>query len=76
MPTGTQHNANVNGLEAAFYVDLGSRAIGAVEMMKRNGDWPQVMYSRCEDQINQTYVTRSLDLVSAMKVCHTNLIQF
>ena len=56
------------GIEAAFYVDLGARAIAAVEDMMADGSWPEMTYTKCKDYTSETPTPRSLDLVSAIKV--------
>ena len=54
-------------MEAAFYVDLGARAVETVERMKRWGTWPSLEYTRCGDYSGQP-VLRSLDLMQGLKV--------
>ena len=53
-------------MDAAFYVDLGARAVETVERMKRWGAWPSIEYTSCRDYSNP--VLRSLDLLSGLKV--------
>ena len=53
-------------LDAAFYVDLGARAVETVERMKRWGAWPSMEYTSCGDYTKP--VLRSLDLLSGLKV--------
>jgi len=75
MPSGSQYSSLLTsygvavkpGIEAAFYVDLGARAISAVEDMKNDGSWPDMTYTKCKDYTSETPTPRSLDLVSAMK---------
>ena len=55
-------------MEAAFYVDLGARAISAVESMKNAGTWPAMEYTKCSEYNSASPVARSLDLVSAIQV--------
>ena len=47
-------------LDAAFYVDLGARAVETVERMKRWGAWPSMEYS--EPMLS------SLDLMQVLMV--------
>ena len=54
-------------LDAAFYVDLGARAVETVERMKRWGAWPSMEYTTCGDYSGQP-VLRSLNLLSGLKV--------
>ena len=54
-------------IDAAFYVDLGARAVETVERMKRWGAWPSLEYTRCGDYSGQP-VLRSLDLMQGLKV--------
>ena len=54
-------------MDAAFYVDLGARAVETVERMKRWGAWPSMEYTRCRDYSGQP-VLRSLNLLSGLKV--------
>jgi len=54
-------------MEAAFYVDLGARAISAVESMKNAGTWPAMEYTKCSEYNSASPVARSLDLVSAIQ---------
>ena len=54
-------------LDAAFYVDLGARAVETVERMKRWGAWPSMEYTTCGDFSGQP-VLRSLNLLSGLKV--------
>ena len=64
----TSHGVTVGPLmEAAFYVDLGARAVETVERMKRWGAWPSLEYTRCGDYSGQP-VLRSLDLMQGLKV--------
>ena len=53
-------------LDAAFYVDLGARAVETVERMKRWGAWPSMEYTTCGDYTKP--VLRSLNLLSGLKV--------
>ena len=53
-------------MDAAFYVDLGARAVETVERMKRWGAWPSMEYTTCGDYTKP--VLRSLDLLSGLKV--------
>ena len=53
-------------LDAAFYVELGARAVETVERMKRWGAWPSMEYTTCRDYTKP--VLRSLDLLSGLKV--------
>ena len=53
-------------LDAAFYVDLGARAVETVERMKRWGAWPSMEYTSCRDYTKP--VLRSLDLMQGLKV--------
>ena len=53
-------------LDAAFYVDLGARAVETVERMKRWGAWPSMEYTTCRDYTKP--VLRSLDLLAGFKV--------
>ena len=79
IPNGTEisslftshENVLKPGIEAAFYVDLGARAISAVEDMKNDGSWPNMTYTKCKDYTSETPTPRSLDLLSAMKVGHS-----
>ena len=79
MPSGSQYSSLLTsygvavkpGIEAAFYVDLGARAISAVEDMKADGSWPDMTYTKCKDYTSETPAPRTLDLVSAMKVGHS-----
>ena len=36
-------------MDAAFYVELGARAVETVERMKRWGAWPSMEYTTCGD---------------------------
>ena len=54
-------------IDAAFYVDLGARAVETVERMKRWGAWPSMEYTTCGDYSGQP-VLRSLNLLSGLKV--------
>ena len=79
IPNGGQYSSLLTtygvtvkpGIEAAFYVDLGVRAISAVEDMKADGSWPAMTYKKCKDYASETPAPRTLDLVSAMKVGHS-----
>ena len=76
IPNGGQYSSLLTtygvtvkpGIEAAFYVDLGARAISAVENMKNDGSWPDMNYTKCGDFEQGTPTFRSLDLISAIKV--------
>ena len=62
------YNVTVEPLmDAAFYVELGARAVETVERMKRWGAWPSIEYTSCRDYSFQP-VLRSLDLLSGLKV--------
>ena len=54
-------------MDAAFYVELGARAVETVERMKRWGAWPSMEYTTCGDYSGQP-VLRSLNLLSGLKV--------
>ena len=63
----TLYNVTVEPLlDAAFYVQLGARAVETVERMKRWGAWPSMEYTTCRDYTKP--VLRSLDLLSGLKV--------
>ena len=53
-------------MDAAFYVELGARAVETVERMKRWGAWPSMEYTTCGDYTKP--VLRSLNLLSGLKV--------
>ena len=55
-------------LDASFYVDLGAKAIGAVESMKNAGTWPDISYVKCVDKTDHAPTIRSVDLMNALKV--------
>ena len=53
-------------IDAAFYVDLGARAVETVERMKRWNAWPSMEYTSCGDYTKP--VLRRLDLMQGLKV--------
>ena len=55
-------------IEVAFYVDLGIKAVLAVNKMMSDGSWPSLDYTKCREKSDYNPIMRNLNLVAAMQV--------